>query len=172
MLQFDDASLARLIRAVRAVPYDKRKIFLKKLGAAIDPSSALRGYRNRNGPLPLVVVDAADSRPGPGFLLEGARREIARRVAAQLGRRPRRVDQAVAPGRAVDPRVVDVHRRRAATDHASELIRSPRAACAARRSSAASHCKCPPSISSHVTAATSTISSVVLRPSSGSCGRS
>ena|SRR6516164_4758045 len=70
MLQFDDASLARLIRAVRAVPYDKRKIFLKKLGAAIDPSPALRRYRNRNGPLPLVVVDAADSRRDLAFFLK------------------------------------------------------------------------------------------------------
>jgi len=70
MLQFDDASLARLIRAVRAVPYDKRKIFLKKLGAAIDPSPAFRRYRNRNGPLPLVVVDAADSRRDLAFFLK------------------------------------------------------------------------------------------------------
>jgi len=73
MLQFDDASLARLIRAVRAVPYDKRKIFLKKLGAAIDPSPALRRYRNRNGPLPLVVVDAADSRRDLAFFSRSCR---------------------------------------------------------------------------------------------------
>jgi len=68
MIQFGDDVLARLYRATKDLPPDRRRVYLKKLAAAVDPSPALRRYRRRNGPV--VAVDVApDGRADLAFFL-------------------------------------------------------------------------------------------------------
>jgi len=62
MICLDDAAMARLIRAARAVPYHKRAALLKHLAAAVDPSKQLRNYRRRRAGMVRIkpAVDCAD----------------------------------------------------------------------------------------------------------------
>src|SRR5262249_9512915 len=47
MLRLDDAALASLIRALRAVPREKRAFHLRRLAAKVDPSRQLKRYYRR-----------------------------------------------------------------------------------------------------------------------------
>src|SRR5262249_24348440 len=47
VLRLDDAALASLVRALRAVPREKRAFHLRRLAAKTDPSPQLRYYRRR-----------------------------------------------------------------------------------------------------------------------------
>jgi len=62
VLRLDDATLATLIRALRAVPREKRQYHLRKLAAKVDPSRQLkRYYRNKYGLVSLRIEIDPDS---------------------------------------------------------------------------------------------------------------